>query len=138
MRAFSYERAVDAEQAVRAVTRPGAKFLAGGTNLLDLMKEGIVRPTRVVNLKSIRGLGDIVNADDGGLVMGALKRLRCNRGHSEEGKLRRRVAKGLEDGEVQEHAGERDGGRVRCAAPEERPHELSNRREIAPSLAVPY
>jgi len=45
---------------------------AGGIDLLDLMKEGIVRPARVVNLKTIGGLGSIDVADDGVVSLGAL------------------------------------------------------------------
>ncbi|WP_279384709.1 FAD binding domain-containing protein [Vreelandella lionensis] len=45
MRAFSYERASSpAEAAARAAEVPGAKFIAGGTNLLDLMKHEIENP----------------------------------------------------------------------------------------------
>jgi xanthine dehydrogenase YagS FAD-binding subunit len=51
MRPFSYARASDADAAVRAVAAdPRAKFLAGGTNLLDLMKEDVERPTVLVYL----------------------------------------------------------------------------------------
>ena len=38
MRAFSYERPADTAAAIQAIAKPGASFLAGGTNLLDLMK----------------------------------------------------------------------------------------------------
>jgi xanthine dehydrogenase YagS FAD-binding subunit len=48
---------------------------AGGVDLLDLMKEGIVRPTRIVNLKSIRGLAEVGEGDSGGLTIGALATL---------------------------------------------------------------
>ncbi len=70
------------------------------------------------------------------LVVRALKRLRGDCDRREERKHRRRVTKGLEDGDVQEHARERDSCRVRSATPDERPHESSNRRGIAPSLAM--
>ena len=49
MRPFSYVRAADPDAAARAVAAdPRAKFLAGGTNLLDLMKEDVERPTQLV------------------------------------------------------------------------------------------
>ena len=45
MRPFKYTRASDAMEAARSVTaNPNAKFLAGGTNILDLMKEDVERP----------------------------------------------------------------------------------------------
>jgi xanthine dehydrogenase YagS FAD-binding subunit len=45
---------------------------AGGIDLLDLMKEGIIRPARIVNLKSIAGLDGVETTDDGGLTIGSL------------------------------------------------------------------
>ena len=56
------------------------------------------------------------------LVVRTLQRLSrdCNR--REERELRRRASEGLEDSDVQEHAGERDRGRVHSAAPGEKPH----------------
>ena len=54
MRPFEYVRAADAATGVAAVsTVPDAKFLAGGTNLLDLMKEDVERPTRVVDINRL-------------------------------------------------------------------------------------
>jgi xanthine dehydrogenase YagS FAD-binding subunit len=51
MRPFDYVRATDAASGIAAVAAsPQAKFLAGGTNLLDLMKEDVERPTRVVDI----------------------------------------------------------------------------------------
>jgi xanthine dehydrogenase YagS FAD-binding subunit len=51
MRPFTYERATDVRQAAAAVAaRPGAKFIGGGTNLLDLMKLGIEQPTHLVDV----------------------------------------------------------------------------------------
>ena len=47
MRAFTYERPVDMAAALVAIGQPGAKFLAGGTNLLDLMKLEIEQPAHV-------------------------------------------------------------------------------------------
>ncbi|MGN3974330.1 FAD binding domain-containing protein [Tsuneonella sp. SYSU-LHT278] len=71
MRSFTYERAVTPQQAARAVAaRPGAKFIAGGTNLLDLMKLEIETPTHLVDVQDA-GLGEIEDTDEGGLRIGA-------------------------------------------------------------------
>jgi xanthine dehydrogenase YagS FAD-binding subunit len=71
MRPFRYERATDAAAAARSVAgNPQAKFLAGGTNLLDLMKEDIERPTQLVDLTRL-GLAEIVRSG-GGVSIGAL------------------------------------------------------------------
>ncbi|TJV46286.1 MAG: xanthine dehydrogenase family protein subunit M [Mesorhizobium sp.] len=54
MRSFEYVRAADAASGSEAVsTHPGAKFLAGGTNLVDLMKEDIERPSRIVDINRL-------------------------------------------------------------------------------------
>jgi xanthine dehydrogenase YagS FAD-binding subunit len=45
---------------------------AGGTDLVDLLKEGIVRPSRVVNLRTIRGMDEVTFAEGRGLTLGAL------------------------------------------------------------------
>jgi xanthine dehydrogenase YagS FAD-binding subunit len=70
MRAFTYERATDAPAAVAAVSRPGAKFISGGTNLLDLMKLEIERPTHLVDISRLP-LKDIEEVPGGGLRIGA-------------------------------------------------------------------
>jgi xanthine dehydrogenase YagS FAD-binding subunit len=72
MKAFTYERAKDPVGAARAVvSQPGAKFLAGGTNLLDLMKLQIETPVHLVDVQDI-GLDTIEPTADGGLRIGAL------------------------------------------------------------------
>ena len=72
MKTFTYERPQTATAAAAAVAaRPDAKFLAGGTNLLDLMKLEIETPRHLVDLQDL-GLGDIENTDEGGLRIGAL------------------------------------------------------------------
>ena len=74
MRAFSYERAATAEAAAQAVAgRPGAKFIAGGTNLLDLMKLQVEAPVHLVDVNRI-GLDRIEDLPDGGVRIGALVR----------------------------------------------------------------
>lgn len=79
MHAFEWVDAASVEHAAEllAATSPQRPVVAkaGGVDLVDLMKEGIVRPARVVNLKSIDGLGDIAEADDGGVAIGALATL---------------------------------------------------------------
>lgn len=74
MRAFTYQRAsTPVEAAQAAASRPDAKFIAGGTNLLDLMKLEIETPTDLVDVNRL-GLDEIEDTDDGGLRIGALVR----------------------------------------------------------------
>ncbi|MFJ7948359.1 FAD binding domain-containing protein [Streptomyces sp. NPDC096354] len=70
MRSFTYERAADAQAAVAAVSRTGAKFISGGTNLLDLMKLDIEKPSHLVDISRLP-LRDIEELPDGGLRIGA-------------------------------------------------------------------
>ncbi|MBO3269808.1 FAD binding domain-containing protein [Hymenobacter defluvii] len=71
MNSFSYTRAQAVETAAREVsTNHTAKFIAGGTNLLDLMKENVERPTRLVDLTRLP-LNQIEDTDKG-LRLGAL------------------------------------------------------------------
>jgi xanthine dehydrogenase YagS FAD-binding subunit len=70
MRAFTYERATDSRAALAAVAKPGAKFISGGTNLLDLMKLEIEQPTHLVDISRLP-LKDIEELPDGGLRIGA-------------------------------------------------------------------
>jgi xanthine dehydrogenase YagS FAD-binding subunit len=69
--AFSYARADDVDVALREITHAGAKFIAGGTNLLDLMKENVERPERLIDISRLP-LRAIMPTDDGGLRLGAL------------------------------------------------------------------
>ncbi|HEU4767027.1 MAG TPA: xanthine dehydrogenase family protein subunit M [Pyrinomonadaceae bacterium] len=72
MRPFKYTRANDAVAAARAVAaNPNAKFLAGGTNILDLMKEDVERPSELVDLTHLK-LAEITSARGGGVSIGAL------------------------------------------------------------------
>ncbi|MEO7220893.1 MAG: xanthine dehydrogenase family protein subunit M [Devosia sp.] len=73
MKAFSYERAASVAEALEMVARPGAKFIAGGTNLLDLMKLGIEAPAHLVDINRL-GLDTIEPTAEGGLRIGALVR----------------------------------------------------------------
>jgi len=80
MKAFEWMNATSVSEAVTALKAggaaadidDGARPIAGGQDLLTTMKEYITRPTRVVNLKSIRGLDKIESDGKGGLRIGAL------------------------------------------------------------------
>ncbi|MCJ2058713.1 xanthine dehydrogenase family protein subunit M [Methylobacterium sp. J-048] len=74
MRSFTYERPSTPAEAAAAVTRtPEAKFIAGGTNLLDLMKLQIETPAHLVDVNGL-GLDRIEATPEGGLRIGALVR----------------------------------------------------------------
>jgi xanthine dehydrogenase YagS FAD-binding subunit len=72
VRAFTYERATDAGAAIAAVTGggSGARFISGGTNLLDLMKLEIERPTHLVDISRLP-FREIEELSDGGMRIGA-------------------------------------------------------------------
>jgi xanthine dehydrogenase YagS FAD-binding subunit len=88
MRAFTFERAATPAAAALAMQQhPGARFIAGGTNLLDLMKLDIEQPTHLIDVNRL-GLDRIEALPDGGLKIGALVRnsdlaadARVRRGH---------------------------------------------------------
>ena len=71
MNRFEYVRAAGVPEAVQAGVRDGSRFLAGGTNLVDLMKEGSERPATVVDINRLP-LGAIEDLPGGGLRLGAL------------------------------------------------------------------
>ncbi|WP_264045421.1 FAD binding domain-containing protein [Methylobacterium flocculans] len=74
MKSFTYERPGTPAEAAAAVARtPNAKFIAGGTNLLDLMKLQIETPTHLVDVNGL-GLDRIEATPEGGLRVGALVR----------------------------------------------------------------
>jgi xanthine dehydrogenase YagS FAD-binding subunit len=86
MRAFTYERAkTPAEAAAAVASRPGAKFLAGGTNLLDLMKLEIETPTHLIDVQDLK-LDGIDQTEDGRLRIGALV---TNTALASDGRVRR-------------------------------------------------
>ena len=68
---FEYDRAEDVATAVRAGAGDRARYLAGGTNLIDLMKENVEQPLRVIDIGRLP-LQDITELDGGGLRLGAL------------------------------------------------------------------
>ena len=74
MKAFTYERVkTPGEAAASALRIPGAKFIAGGTNLLDLMKLEIETPTHLIDVNGLH-LDSVDRTDEGGLRIGALVR----------------------------------------------------------------
>ncbi|MBD2772233.1 FAD binding domain-containing protein [Iningainema tapete] len=74
MNPFTYLRAANSEEAIATIIRePEAMFIAGGTNILDLMKEGVHTPSQLVDIRKLRG-AEIVNKDDGGIRIGATAR----------------------------------------------------------------
>jgi xanthine dehydrogenase YagS FAD-binding subunit len=74
MNDFDYIRPATLSDAIAAAAAPGAAYLASGTNLLDLMKGGISRPKRLVDVTRLPGLDRIEALADGGIRIGALVR----------------------------------------------------------------
>jgi xanthine dehydrogenase YagS FAD-binding subunit len=74
MKSFDYVRPASVSEAIAAASRPGAVYLAAGTNLLDLMKGGVSRPDRLVDVTRLPGLDRIEPLADGGVRIGALVR----------------------------------------------------------------
>ncbi|HKV07705.1 MAG TPA: xanthine dehydrogenase family protein subunit M [Thermoanaerobaculia bacterium] len=74
MQPFEYARPNTREQAVRLLgTEPGrSAVLAGGSDLLALMKDGVETPKRLVDVRSVAGMSGVRSTDDGGLRIGAL------------------------------------------------------------------
>lgn len=89
MKTFTYERVTTpAEAATSAQRTAGAKFIAGGTNLLDLMKLEIETPTHLIDVNGL-ALDSIEVTDEGGLRIGALVR---NTDLAADGRVRRDYA----------------------------------------------
>ena len=74
MNRFDYIRPGSVAEAVSAAAQGQSAFLAGGTNLLDLMKGGVSRPERLVDISRLPGLDRIEIMADGGVRIGALVR----------------------------------------------------------------
>ena len=76
MIAFDYVTASDLDNAVRDGAANATRFIAGGTNLVDLMKLGVENPTRVVDLNTLRrrddSLTSVSDLQNGGIRLGAL------------------------------------------------------------------
>lgn len=73
MKPFTYQRLADPRAAAGAVLKPGAKFISGGTNLLDLMKLEIEQPTHLVDISRLP-LDSLEDLPDGGFRIGAQAR----------------------------------------------------------------
>jgi xanthine dehydrogenase YagS FAD-binding subunit len=74
MKTFDYIRPANISDAIAAAAQPGSSYLAAGTNLLDLMKGGVTRPDRLVDVTHLPGLDRIEHSADGGIRIGALVR----------------------------------------------------------------
>src|SRR5215475_7524573 len=69
---FEFSRATDVADAVRQIAAdPDARFIAGGTNLIDLMKYDVERPMRLIDITRLP-LKSVEETKDGGLLIGAL------------------------------------------------------------------
>lgn len=74
MQPFTYVRAANQDDAIASITRePGAMFIAGGTNMLDLMKEGVHTPSQLVDIRKLPST-EITAKEDGGIRIGAMAR----------------------------------------------------------------
>ena len=73
MNPFNYQRAAAPDAAIHAITTPNSKFLAGGTNLVDLMKYDVEHPSTRIDINRA-GLAEVTAAPGGGVVIGALVR----------------------------------------------------------------
>ena len=74
MKTFDYVKPATVQEAIAAASQPGAAYLAAGTNLLDLMKGGVSRPNRLVDISHLPDLDRIEDLADGGVRIGALVR----------------------------------------------------------------
>jgi xanthine dehydrogenase YagS FAD-binding subunit len=73
MNDVQYQRAASVSEAVRLMAQPGSAAIAGGTNLLDLMKGGVANPSRLIDVSALP-LAAVTPLRDGGLRIGALAR----------------------------------------------------------------
>jgi xanthine dehydrogenase YagS FAD-binding subunit len=73
MNTFTYQRAEASDRAIRSASAHGAKFLAGGTNLVDLMKYGVESPSALVDINHL-DLARVTQNPDGRVTIGALVR----------------------------------------------------------------
>ena len=73
MTPFAYRRAQSVDDAVRLAAAPGAHFLGGGTNLIDLAKGGVVQPMLLIDVSRLP-LAEVATSADGGVHIGAMAR----------------------------------------------------------------
>jgi xanthine dehydrogenase YagS FAD-binding subunit len=71
MNQFDYVRPSTVSEAIAAAAAPGSAYLAAGTNLIDLMKGNIIRPTRLIDVSRLPGFDRIEPLPDGGMRIGA-------------------------------------------------------------------
>jgi xanthine dehydrogenase YagS FAD-binding subunit len=74
MKNFDYIRPATVRDAITAAAEPGAAYLAAGTNLLDLMKGGVTKPDRLIDITHLPDLDRIEELPDGAVRIGALVR----------------------------------------------------------------
>jgi xanthine dehydrogenase YagS FAD-binding subunit len=74
MKHFDFVKPATVAEAIAAAAEPGSAYLAAGTNLVDLMKGGAIRPDRLVDVTRLPGLDQIERLPDGGMRIGALVR----------------------------------------------------------------
>jgi xanthine dehydrogenase YagS FAD-binding subunit len=74
MKTFDYVRPATLREAIAAASEPGASYLAAGTNLVDLMKGGVIGPNSLVDISRLPGLDQVEDLPDGGVRIGALVR----------------------------------------------------------------
>lgn len=72
MNNFDFLQVSEPDQAIQAVQAPGAMYVAGGTNLIDLWKYNLVHPSLLVDVNQLQQLQSIEKRADGGLRLGAL------------------------------------------------------------------
>lgn len=72
MTPFTYHRAGDVDEALRLGTAPGAAFLGGGTNLVDLLRENVAQHAQLVDVSGLPAT--IEETESGGLMIGAAVR----------------------------------------------------------------
>ena len=70
MKTFDFRHAVSVDDAVRSVAEAGGMYLAGGTNLVDLMKNGVLQPSRLVDVRRL-GLTEVTSTEAGGVRIGS-------------------------------------------------------------------
>jgi xanthine dehydrogenase YagS FAD-binding subunit len=73
MNTFDYQRVSAPEAALHAISAANTKFLAGGTNLIDLMKDGVETPSTLVDINHLQ-FSEVTQSPDGGVTIGALVR----------------------------------------------------------------
>lgn len=75
MNPFDFQQPADVDAALAALAAPGARPIAGGTNLLDLMKENVMAPSGLVDINPLAARGlDVIEEDGAALRLGALAR----------------------------------------------------------------